>query len=356
MTSVGWKVRKKVLKWLAQMLPGNGLRVRALRGCGYSVGKDVYVGPNVIIIDQLEEREGRLSIGDRVSIAAGAIFVTTSDPNWSRLGEVIPPLRGQITVETDAWIGAGAIILPNVTIGEGAIVGAGAVVTRDVPPYTKVAGIPARVVGSVTPPEGARKRPDPDAPRIHPTADVSPKAHIGKRTRVWHQVQIREGAAVGEECIIGKGVYIGADVHVGNRVKIQNYALVYEGVTLEDGVFVGPHACFTNDFYPRAINPDGSLQSASDWHIVPTHVGRGASIGANSTIIAGVRIGPWAMVGAGAVVTKDVPAHALVVGTPARVVGYVCYCGHRLEVDEQGIGVCKACGARIEVGRVGSGE
>ncbi len=185
---------------------------------------------------------------------------------------------------------------------------------------------------------------------IHPTADVSPKAHIGAHTRVWHQAQIREGARVGEECIIGKGVYIGAGVHVGNRVKIQNYALVYEGVTLEDGVFVGPHACFTNDLRPRAINPDGSLQSAADWEIVSTHVGYGASIGANSTIIAGVRIGEWAMVGAGAVVTRDVPRHALVIGAPARVVGYVCYCGEKLVLNEDGSeGTCPVCGAHIRL-------
>ncbi len=184
---------------------------------------------------------------------------------------------------------------------------------------------------------------------VHPTAEVSDRAKVGKGTRIWHQAQVREGATIGEACIIGKGVYIGAGVRVGNRVKIQNYALVYEGVTLEDGVFVGPHACFTNDLRPRAINPDGSLQSAADWDIVPTHVGRGASIGANSTIIAGVRIGAWAMVGAGAVVTRDVPPHALVVGNPARIVGYVCYCGEKLQVDEaSGTGVCPKCGAVIE--------
>lgn len=183
---------------------------------------------------------------------------------------------------------------------------------------------------------------------IHPTADVSPDARIGEGTRVWHHAQVREGAKVGRECIIGKGVYIGAGVQVGNRVKIQNYALVYEGVTLEDGVFVGPHACFTNDLYPRAINPDGTLQRAQDWAIVPTHVARGASIGANSTIIAGVHIGAWAMVAAGAVVTKDVPPHALVMGAPARVVGYVCFCGRRLDVEESGQeGVCPACGTRV---------
>lgn len=188
------------------------------------------------------------------------------------------------------------------------------------------------------------------SPYIHPSADVHPDAKVGKNTRIWHHAQVREGAAIGEECIIGKGVYIGAGVRVGNRVKIQNYALVYEGVTLEDGVFVGPHACFTNDLRPRAVNPDGTLQRSTDWHIVPTHVGRGASIGANSTIIAGVRVGEWAMVAAGAVVTRDVPPHALVVGVPARLVGYVCYCGQDLEVDEEaGVGKCTACGATIQL-------
>ncbi|NPA90701.1 MAG: N-acetyltransferase [Chloroflexi bacterium] len=186
--------------------------------------------------------------------------------------------------------------------------------------------------------------------RIHPTATVSPRAHIGERTRVWHQAQIREEAHVGAECIIGKGVYIGQGVHIGHRVKVQNYALVYEGVTLEDGVFVGPHASFTNDVHPRAVNPDGTLQSAEDWHIVPTRVERGASIGANSTIVAGVTVGAWAMVAAGAVVTKDVPPHALVMGVPARVVGYVCYCGERLQVDDEGkVGICPTCGREVRL-------
>ncbi len=348
MTSPFYVLKKRLLKWVAQFAPGNGLRVRAWRACGYRVGEDVYIGPDVIVIDLLEDPTERLVVGNRVSIAAGVILVTTSDANWSRLNQVIPPVRGKIVIEDDAWLGAGAIILPDVTIGEGAVVGAGAVVTRDVPPYTKVAGIPARPVGRVTPPAGARRQPDPDAPFIHPTAEVSARAHVGRRTRIWHHAQVREGAHIGEECIIGKGVYIGAGVKVGSRVKIQNYALVYEGVTLEEGVFVGPHACFTNDLRPRAINPDGSLKAAADWEIIPTHVGRGAAIGANSTIIAGVTIGPWAMVGAGAVVTRDVPPHALVLGTPARVVGYVCYCGERLTVDEkEGIGVCASCGARI---------
>ncbi len=347
-----WMLRKKMLKMVAQMAPGNGVRVWALRHSGYEVGKKVYVGPGLIVLDRLDIRRGNLIIGDRVAIAAGVLLVTTSDPNWSHLRSVLPDVTGRIVIERDAWIGAGAVILPNVTVGEGAVVGAGAVVTRDVPPYTKVAGVPARVVGTVTPPEGATASP-PDihpAAFIHPSANVDDGAHVGAGTRIWHQAQVRAGAHVGEECIIGKGVYIGAGVYIGNRVKVQNYALIYEGVRLEDGVFVGPHATFTNDLRPRAVNPDGTLQSAADWHLVETRVGQGASIGANSTIIAGVTIGPWAMVAAGAVVTRDVPAHALVRGIPARIVGYVCYCGETLVVDEaRGEGTCPACGARVKL-------
>lgn len=145
---------------------------------------------------------------------------------------------------------------------------------------------------------------------VHPTAEVSSRASIGKGTKIWNQAQIREGATLGEYCIVGKDVYIDKDVLVGHRVKIQNAVSIYCGVTIEDDVFVGPHATFTNDKFPRADN--------AAWSIVPTLVKRGASIGANATIICGVTIGERAMIGAGAVVTKDVPADAVVVGNPAR--------------------------------------
>ena len=345
-----WRVwRKRVLKVLAQHMPGNALRVRLWRACGFRIGREVYIAEGLIVVEILEDFTEKLVIGDRVAIAPRVTLITSSDANWSRLNEVLPPVRGRIVIEDDAWIGAGAIILPNVTVGEGAVVGAGAVVTRDVPPYTKVAGVPARPIGTVPPPKAARKAPPKDAPFIHPTADVASSASIGARTRIWHHAQVREHAQIGEECIIGKGVYIGAGVHIGPRVKVQNYALVYEGVTLEEGVFVGPHACLTNDRHPRAINPDGSLQGAEDWEILPIRVGRGASIGAHATVVAGVTIGEWAMVAAGAVVTRDVPPHALVMGVPARVVGFVCPCGHRLRVTAPGVGVCSVCG-RIVTG------
>ena len=183
---------------------------------------------------------------------------------------------------------------------------------------------------------------------IHPTAEVSPDAYISAGTRIWSQVQVREHAHIGEECNIGKGVYIDAQVHVGSRVKIQNHVSVFEGVTLEDGVFVGPHVCFTNDLLPRAITPGGKLKDAGDWEVTPTLVKYGASIGAGSIILCGVTIGTFALVGAGSMVPRDVPPHALVFGNPARQNGYVCRCASRLlHVDEQDgrlVGRCEVCG------------
>ena len=159
--------------------------------------------------------------------------------------------------------------------------------------------------------------------RIHPSAEVSREAEIGDGTSVWHWAQIREGARIGQDCKIGKDVYIDADVLVGDHCKIQNFATLYKGLRVGDRVFIGPHACFTNDPYPRAVSPD--------WEVVPTSVEDGASIGANATILCGITIGRNAMVGAGAVVTQDVPAHALVLGIPAKIKGWVCECGRPLD-------------------------
>lgn len=182
-----------------------------------------------------------------------------------------------------------------------------------------------------------------DEPRIHPSAFVSPDAELGAGSQIWHGAQVRERARLGEQCIVGKDVYIDFEVRVGARVKIQNRCSLYHGLTVEDGVFIGPHVCFTNDRAPRAINPDGSLKGAADWEVAPTLVRYGASIGAGSVILPGVTIGRFALVGAGSVVTRDVPDFGLVMGNPARLVGYVDEAGARrpagwLPAGEQPIG------------------
>ena len=157
---------------------------------------------------------------------------------------------------------------------------------------------------------------------IHDSAIVERGAHVGANTHVWHFAHIRKLAFVGEDCVLGKGVYIDTGAHVGDRCKIQNGVSIYQGVTLENDVFVGPHAVFTNDPYPRAFGP---------WEPVATRIGYGASIGANATILCGVTIGHHAMVAAGAVVTHDVPPHGLVKGNPAVLYGYVGKDGRPLE-------------------------
>jgi UDP-2-acetamido-3-amino-2,3-dideoxy-glucuronate N-acetyltransferase len=170
---------------------------------------------------------------------------------------------------------------------------------------------------------------------IHPTAEVSPEATIGPKTRIWHQAQVREGAEIGQNCIIGKGAYIDFNVQIGHNVKIQNYASIYHGTTVEDGVFIGPYACLTNDKLPRSITPDGQLKNDSDWEIGRIHLKYGASIGARAVVLPDVTVGRFALVGAGAVVTKDVPDYGLVLGNPARLVGYACKCGRRLKSDQE---------------------
>ncbi len=172
-----------------------------------------------------------------------------------------------------------------------------------------------------------------DAPAVHPSADIDDDVALGDGTRVWHLAHVRTGARVGRDCTIGRGAYIGPGVFVGDACKIQNHALVYEPAQLGHGVFVGPAAVLTNDEFPRAVNPDGSAKSAADWDAVGVAVGDGASIGARAVCIAPVRIGAWSLVAAGAVVTRDVPAHAIVAGVPARRVGWVGRAGRPLRAE-----------------------
>ncbi|MFK0071530.1 N-acetyltransferase [Arthrobacter woluwensis] len=180
---------------------------------------------------------------------------------------------------------------------------------------------------------------------IAPGADVSDAAVLGEGTKVWHLAQIREEATLGENCIVGRGAYVGTGVQIGDNTKIQNYALVYEPAKLGKGVFIGPAVVLTNDTYPRSVSPDGSLKSAHDWTPVGVTIEDGASIGARAVCVAPVTIGRWATVAAGAVVAKDVPAFALMVGVPARRVGWVGKAGEPLKQDGEHW-VCPATGQK----------
>lgn len=175
-------------------------------------------------------------------------------------------------------------------------------------------------------------------------ADVADTAKLGAGTKIWHLAQVREDAEIGENCIVGRGAYIGTGVRVGDNCKIQNHALVYEPAELARGAFIGPAAVLTNDTYPRAVNPDGGLKSADDWHAVGVTIGEGASIGARAVCVAPVRIGRWATVAAGAVVTRDVPDFALVMGVPAHQRGWVGRAGAPLR-QEGDRWVCPLTGA-----------
>jgi UDP-2-acetamido-3-amino-2,3-dideoxy-glucuronate N-acetyltransferase len=176
--------------------------------------------------------------------------------------------------------------------------------------------------------------------KILPSADVDESAQIGEGSSIWHLAQIRDDASIGKNCIIGRGAYVGSGVSIGNNCKLQNYALVYEPAHLEDGVFIGPAAVLTNDPYPRATSMSGALKGAEDWHAIGVTVKEGASVGARAVVLGGVTIGAWALVGAGAVVTRDVPSHGLVVGNPARQIGWIDKSGFRLEETAPGTWSC----------------
>jgi UDP-2-acetamido-3-amino-2,3-dideoxy-glucuronate N-acetyltransferase len=180
----------------------------------------------------------------------------------------------------------------------------------------------------------------------HPTAVIE-SDEIGEETRIWHFAHVRHGSRIGRNCNIGKSTYIDTDAVIGDNVKIQNFVSVYKGVAIEDDVFIGPSATFTNDLYPRAFIWD-------EEHLSRTRVRKGASIGANATVVCGVTIGEYAMIGAGCVVARDVLPFSLVLGNPAEQKGWVCYCGRRLQRPEEedaarAVYRCAACGKRVEI-------
>jgi len=180
----------------------------------------------------------------------------------------------------------------------------------------------------------------------HPTAIVESES-IGEGTKIWHFAHVRRSSKIGKGCNIGKSVYIDIGAEVGDNVKIQNFVSVYKGVKIEDDVFVGPSATFTNDLYPRAFIWD-------EEHVSATRICRGSSIGANATIVCGITIGEYAMIGAGSVVAEDVPSYALILGNPGRQRGWVCRCGHRLNTvlhddGSKTVYKCSSCGMDVEI-------
>lgn len=182
---------------------------------------------------------------------------------------------------------------------------------------------------------------------LDPDARLSPAASVGIGTKIWGLAEVRENARVGEFCIVGRGAYIGNGVEVGDNCKIQNDALIYEPARLGNGVFVGPAVVLTNDLFPRAVNPDGSLKSVEDWEPLGVVVGDGASIGARAVCVAPLRIGAWSMIAAGAIVTKDVAPFSLVRGMPARHVGWVGHAGIPLQKNGD-LFVCPVTGHYFE--------
>ncbi len=176
---------------------------------------------------------------------------------------------------------------------------------------------------------------------IHKTAIVDQPADIGSGTKIWHWVHVMTGAKIGEGCVLGQNVYVGGKALLGNNVRVQNNVSIYDRVILADDVFCGPSMVFTN-----VINPRSSVERKDEY--LETYVGKGTSIGANATIICGNNIGEYAFIGAGSVVTKPVPAYALMVGNPAKQIGWMSRVGFRLEFDDEGMAVCGETGERYK--------
>ncbi|GAA4554217.1 acyltransferase [Amycolatopsis samaneae] len=188
-------------------------------------------------------------------------------------------------------------------------------------------------------------------PIVQLTAVVAANARIGVRTRIWHQAQVADDTVIGADCVLGTGCYIGRGSRIGDRVKIGNHCDVF-GAIIEADAMLSPHVVLTEDRTPRATRPDGLLQGPGDWHAHPVTVRHGATVGAGARVAPGVVIGSHALVGLGAVVLRDVPAHALVLGNPARHCGWVCHCGHRLT----SLLACPRCARTFELAADQLGE
>lgn len=189
---------------------------------------------------------------------------------------------------------------------------------------------------------------------VHKTAIIEDHVTIGEGSKIWHFAQVRQGSKIGKNCVIGKSVFIDVASEIGDNVKVQNHAIIYHKAIIENGVFIGPNVCFTNDKIPRAVNPDGTPKKPTDWQISTIKISKGASIGGHCVILPGVSIGEFALTGSGSVITKDIPAFGLVYGNPARLRGFVCRCGKKieeyLESDEAIVGQCP-CGMNVPIDR-----
>ncbi len=181
---------------------------------------------------------------------------------------------------------------------------------------------------------------------VHPSSIIDEPVEIGENTKIWHFCHVMPGAKIGKDCSFGQNVFVGSRVVIGNNVKVQNNISIYDNVFIEDDVFCGPSMVFTN-----VVNPRSHISRKHEY--MDTHVRRGASIGANATVVCGATLGEYCFVGAGAVVSKDVPPYALVVGVPARVIGWMCHCGIRLKLpaatEDSVQTVCPNCGSQYEL-------
>ena len=183
---------------------------------------------------------------------------------------------------------------------------------------------------------------------VHPSVELDSSAILGSEVQIYQNSHIRENVRIGNNSKIGRNVYIGPGVAIGDNCKIQNNALIYEPADVADGAFIGPGVILTNDHYPRAVNVDSSLKSSDDWVPVGVQIGMGASIGAGAICVAPLVIGEWALIGAGAIVTKNVKPHALVVGNPAKQIGWVSKSGYRLEPKIEGYLICPLKGTKYK--------